>query len=1464
MANATVMMVEGQAWVEGEDGVRRELKPGDTLEDGQRLTTSSGGRVVIDFGGDTEPAVLSGTGQVNFFLSGEGDLDARMDAVEAAISETEATVNSGTPRADQAELAAQADNVLGDQQLNDLLAAIDSGSGDLLDELEAPAAGGVGGAAGAGDEGSTFVRLLRIVESVDPLAFEFGLERAEDIEFREFDAIDDADPDADDEGVTLTGLEGPGDPGGPGGPGGPGDPGGLPIGASSAEQTLFEANLSGGSSPDAASLTRAGSFGFTAGDGLATLSVGGRELTLAQLNALGTSPQTILTAHGVLTLTGFSGTAQGGSVAYTYVLDDNVDNDSQAGATDGGFLDSLSVVAVDVDGSSATGSLDILIVDDAPQAVDDPTSNTTDDVAVTINVINNAEGADTLGADGGSLTGAELVDPAAGTLSFSADGQVTFTPAAGFEGTAEILYTITDNDGDTSQATWQVVVENDEPEIEVDPEEPNAEGNSQVDEAGLDDGGSQAATDLETTSGSLNIDTGSDGVGSLVLKDKDGNDVNVTNGGTVQGSYGVLTVSVSAAGDYTYSYTLDDNTTEHSTQGTDSDGIRDDFAVTLTDSDGDVATTTLTIDVKDDVPQQFSSVSDDLEDGGGSLDFADNAGADGVGSVVFSASLDGMPVTDSDGFALLVDGKPMVYSLSTDGTTLFANSTDNSSTGFVVTLEPDGSSYSIEMGGEVTNGANFEASLEDGQQIGDALALSTSDGVEGNDLLMTYSDGSVVVTGGEVAVANGQSIRIDALTGLANNGGTANWNDHRPLSSLTQSVSVGGGEGATAALLISAVLYAADDAANADGPGTTGSLLDLAVDDVRVFNSIGVDVTDRVTLTDDGDAIRVEGLHDGWQVRLETDGDRPFEAVNIESASGELLLGDVDYRVGGPPADYSLDLGLVGTDGDGDMLESTLTLNGDAPPKLYVDDNDGSEETGGGGDDVLIGDSGGVQVEPAESYNISLIVDTSGSMADPSGTPGKTRMQLAQEALKNLVGQLSEHGGTINLQIIDFDTGSVSTVIDDFGPDKLNLALAAINSMVAFGGTNYEAGFNRASSFFDDHDNGLQNLTYFLTDGVPTRYVNNNGTPGGNGFDFTSTVMTQSIDAFDTLASKSSVAGIGIGNGIRADVLRFFDNTNVVDDNGSITFGSTTVTGPVGQIDIVNTADELAAALQDASSALRPAGDDTLSGGAGDDVLVGDTLNSDGLEWTNGDTNETFTAGTHDGLGYGGLYDYLTWTKDDGNGGRIDDTDGTPPTQAEIIDYVRANINDLIDDRDDGGANTLDGGIGNDTLVGGADDDTLLGGEGDDILIAGKGNDTLNGGAGDDDLAGGGGNDIIDLGDGADVVRWQAGDQGSGVAPAQDTVEQFSLGNYGTDAAADRLEMADLLDGATEADVSDYLFAEEDGSGNTVIHVKSDGGIDGSGSNADQSITLTGVDMGGQDSANFLQQMIDNNQLDVE
>jgi hypothetical protein len=50
------------------------------------------------------------------------------------------------------------------------------------------------------------------------------------------------------------------------------------------------------------------------------------------------------------------------------------------------------------------------------------------------------------------------------------------------------------------------------------------------------------------------------------------------------------------------------------------------------------------------------------------------------------------------------------------------------------------------------------------------------------------------------------------------------------------------------------------------------------------------------------------------------------------------------------------------------------------------------------------------------------------------------------------------------------------------------------------------------------------------------------------------------------------------------------------------------------------------------------------------------------------------------------------------------------------------------------GANTIEGGAGNDVLIGGAGDDILIGGDGNDVLVGGTGGDTLRGDAGNDVL----------------------------------------------------------------------------------------------------------------------------------
>ncbi|MDT3281123.1 type I secretion C-terminal target domain-containing protein, partial [Shewanella scandinavica] len=137
------------------------------------------------------------------------------------------------------------------------------------------------------------------------------------------------------------------------------------------ELTVSEANLSTGSAPNSNALTQTGNFSFTSVDGLASITIAGQTFNLAALLALSSNMVSIPTAYGVLTLTGFTGDTNGGSISYSYTLNDNVDNDSATGATNNSYFDSFAVTVVDKDGSQANGSLDVKIVDDVPDANDD-------------------------------------------------------------------------------------------------------------------------------------------------------------------------------------------------------------------------------------------------------------------------------------------------------------------------------------------------------------------------------------------------------------------------------------------------------------------------------------------------------------------------------------------------------------------------------------------------------------------------------------------------------------------------------------------------------------------------------------------------------------------------------------------------------------------------------------------------------------------------------------------------------------------------------------------------------------------------------------------------------------------------------------------------------------------------------------------------------------------------------------
>jgi len=73
------------------------------------------------------------------------------------------------------------------------------------------------------------------------------------------------------------------------------------------------------------------------------------------------------------------------------------------------------------------------------------------------------------------------------------------------------------------------------------------------------------------------------------------------------------------------------------------------------------------------------------------------------------------------------------------------------------------------------------------------------------------------------------------------------------------------------------------------------------------------------------------------------------------------------------------------------------------------------------------------------------------------------------------------------------------------------------------------------------------------------------------------------------------------------------------------------------------------------------------------------------------------------------------------------------------------------------GNDLLDGAAGDDHMAGGAGNDGLDGGAGDDSMSGGRGNDHLIGGDGSDDISGGRGDDDVDGGNGADSVYGGAG-----------------------------------------------------------------------------------------------------------
>ncbi|WP_151947303.1 vWA domain-containing protein [Aliarcobacter butzleri] len=428
---------------------------------------------------------------------------------------------------------------------------------------------------------------------------------------------------------------------------------------------------------------------------------------------------------------------------------------------------------------------------------------------------------------------------------------------------------------------------------------------------------------------------------------------------------------------------------------------------------------------------------------------------------------------------------------------------------------------------------------------------------------------------------------------------------------------------------------------------------------------------------------------------------------------------------------------------DGQNFKTATDSTTDKTPTLVVGSNKDSVINGGAGKDILIGDTGGTElnVQAGKNYNIALVVDTSKSMQEASGSKtawGTTisRIDLLKDALKNLADSLKGHDGKINVSIIDFDTKAKEPItFNDLTSKNISDLITKIDALKADGGTNYEDAFLKTTSWFDTQSvtygkaQGYENLTYFLTDGDPT-FSNRDTKNNGSTTEYSD--MKDAVDAFKTLSGQSTVHAIGIGNGINENYLRFFDNTDII-GQGNVSFGylfwKQTVSGNIGKPDIVNTAEDLKAALQGGSVSedILDVGSDTINGGDGDDIIFGDSINTDNLLW-NGRFVEGHENYMSKGQGINALDKYLSLTKS----GYEDMT--TLEKNMAKFDYIKEHHSDLNVEGDTrGGDDIISGGAGRDIIYGQGGDDTIItdlntnnGKEDGDIIIdGGTGYDTL-------------------------------------------------------------------------------------------------------------------------------------------
>ncbi|WP_326914036.1 beta strand repeat-containing protein [Sphingopyxis chilensis] len=816
----------------------------------------------------------------------------------------------------------------------------------------------------------------------------------------------------------------------------------------------------------------------------------------------------------------------------------------------------------------------------------------------------------------------------------------------------------------------------------------------------------------------------------------------------------------------------------------------------------------LTIGLEDDAPAAIAPLAAALINAPGASvyqsldsdgDVDNNYGGDGPGSVIFTAAT----IAALQAQELTSGGQMLTYVISANGTVLTAEK-PNGDDVFIIRLQPAGHAdqYQVEMVQKLDSTATIDFNSGGYDIVGgntawigftlagdnnspDILITPMTNGVDGGK--MNANATNTGVSDGN-SVGPTEAVRIDFVVDLT---GTPGNNDYAPIANQTHAFdSHYSANGASAFFSninsSSSVRIVARDDIDTDndvGDGVQDIITGVAIS----YNGSTLIVTtagiynvggQNYTVSFSGGEATIDGVvADTRLAGFTADG---YNSIEFHHAGGDTFkIGDFGAVVQTEnPVNFEVPVTIV--DGDGDTAPGSLSIT-TASPLLVIGSatgDVGGEATdhvvanpqglpdgaiaGGAFDDTLVGDPGSVTITEGQQANVVLVLDSSGSMTTQIAFGGGTisRMQALKNGVNALIDSLSQSGALdVRITVIDFDSdgdnlGTFNLIVNGVvQAAQVTAAKAAVNGMTASGSTNYEDGLQDALSWING-GNGITgadvNKVVFVSDGNPTVWNN-----GGNGDDGDATNVQNSMNQVlgsdgtnepqQILATGYSIDSVGVN--VNASLLARL--SDVEDGNAS---------GGTGSATNATSAEQLAAVLQvlGGSTDLAAAGNDTINGGDGADIIFGDVLYTDAL-----------AAQLGVNLSPGSGWAVFQTLEGRVNAEAIDPAgNGADWNRQDTIAYVRANYTALAQESGRTGGN-----------------DTINAGAGNDIILGQEGNDTINAGGGDDLIQGGTGRDVMTGGTGGDTYVFNAGDSrptlggsgNGGTITGHDVITDFNL-----------------------------------------------------------------------------------------